>query len=302
MYLKSSIMLLLFIVPLIFITIGEINHPLIILTLYLIHGLGMAGIGMSIMHDAIHGSYSKNKLINKLMASTIGLTGANKEMWRLQHNVLHHSFTNIENHDDDINAPFFLRFSPHSTSNTLHRYQHFYVWFFYCLLTLSWVTFKDFVNLQKFKKMGLIKSKKKYRKLLVNIISWKLLYYLITLILPLMLSQASNAIIIFGFLLMHFLSGILISVVFQSAHIVSGNNFPLPNEDGKMDMGNMEHQLHTTSNFSTNSKPLFWLLGGLTNQIEHHLFPHISHIHYKNIAPIIKNTAEEFNLPYHSNK
>jgi linoleoyl-CoA desaturase len=61
----------------------------------------------------------------------------------------------------------------------------------------------------------------------------------------------------------------------------------------------LAHQLATTCNFSPNSKVLFWLFGGLTNQIEHHLFPHISHVHYKKIAPIVERTSREFGLPYH---
>jgi len=261
----------------------------------------MSGIGMAIMHDAIHGSYSKHKWFNNLMSNTINLIGSNKDMWRLQHNVLHHSFTNIEDHDDDINAPFFLRFSPHAKKNKLHRYQHWYAWIFYGLMTFSWVSFKDFVNLQKFKNIGLIKDRRTFRKYLINILLWKIIFFSIVLVLPILFSSVSTWTIILSLLAMLFITGLSISIVFQTAHVMPNAEFPLPNENGKMENERMTHQLLTTCNFSQNGNFLFWSLGGLTNQIEHHLFPHISHVHYKKIAPIVKRTAEEFGLPYHTN-
>jgi linoleoyl-CoA desaturase len=59
------------------------------------------------------------------------------------------------------------------------------------------------------------------------------------------------------------------------------------------------HQIHTTANFATKSKWLTWMIGGLNHQIEHHLFPHISHVHYPQLSKIVKSTVKEFGLPYH---
>ena len=109
----------------------------------------MAGIGMGVMHDAIHGSYSKNRKVNTYMGWTMNLIGANATVWKIQHNVLHHTYTNIEEHDEDIHAPFFLRFSPHAKRYWLHRFQHFYVWIFYGLSTISWITAKDFMRIYR---------------------------------------------------------------------------------------------------------------------------------------------------------
>lgn len=301
MVFKSIFMLLLFFVPLALITFGSISSIYLLFGLFILSGLGMAGIGMGIMHDAIHGSYSKNKLVNKIMGYTINLIGANNEVWRLQHNVLHHSFTNIEEHDDDINAPFFLRFSPHAEKNKLHKFQHLYAWFFYGLSTISWVTSKDFVRLTRYYKMGLIKDKKTYQIGLVKIVLWKLVYYSYALVLPLLMSGFAAGVVILAFFAMHFVTGLIISLVFQSAHVVSEASFPLPNENGTIENERLVHQLATTCNFSPNSKILSWLVGGLTNQIEHHLFPNISHVHYKKIAPIVEQTSKEFGLPYLSN-
>ncbi len=301
MILKSLVMLLLFFVPLSIIIIWNVSSPGIIYPLYILSGFGMAGIGMGIMHDAIHGSFSKRKWLNDLMSNTINLIGSSKHMWRIQHNVLHHSFTNINEHDDDIHTPFFLRFSPHATKNKLHKYQHWYAWIFYGLSTISWLTFKDFINLVRFKKMGLIRDKKSQLRYLISIILWKLIFFALVLVMPMLLTSASGWTIFFAFLVMQFVTGLCISIVFQSAHIMPNAEFPLPDNEGKMETDRMAHQLLTTCNFSQKGTFLFWTLGGLTNQIEHHLFPHISHVHYKKIAPIVKQTAEEFGLPYNSN-
>jgi len=301
MIVKTVFMLLLFFAPLVVIIFVPFSSVLLLFGLFITSGFGMAGIGMGIMHDAIHGSYSNNKYVNKFMGYTINLIGANNEVWRLQHNVLHHSFTNIDKHDDDINAPFFLRFSPNAKINRLHKFQHIYAWFFYGLSTISWITSKDFVRLTRYYRMGLIKNKKTYQLGLVKMVLWKLLYYSYALVLPLVMSGFAPGVVILAFLAMHFVTGLSISLVFQSAHVVSEVSFPLPNKEGEMEDERMAHQLATTCNFSPNSKVLYWLVGGLTNQIEHHLFPNISHIHYKKLAPIVEQTSKEFGLPYHNN-
>jgi len=292
-------MLLLYLAPLTAIILGSFSSVALLFTLFILSGLGMAGVGMGIMHDALHGSYSRHPALNKLMGYTMNLIGASDEVWKLQHNVLHHSFTNIDDHDDDINAPFFLRFCPHAESNFFHRFQHYHAWIFYGLSTLSWITVKDFIRLRRYYRAGLLRDRKEYRKYLVRIILWKVFYFSYALVLPLVMSPFSPWTVLLGFLIMHFVTGLCITVVFQAAHVVPDAAFPVPDEAGKIGNARMEHQLATTCNFSPQSKVLSWLIGGLNYQIEHHLFPHISHVHYKKISPIVKQTAAEFGISYH---
>lgn len=301
MVVKTIFMLVLFLAPTAAIIFLPLSSVPLLFGLYMLSGLGMAGIGMGVMHDAIHGSYARNKVVNKLMGYTINLIGANDKVWRLQHNVLHHSFTNIQEHDDDINAPFFLRFSPHSKKNMLHKYQQYYAWFFYGLSTISWITTKDFVRYTRYYKMGLVKDQRTYWNGLLKMAAWKGLYYSYALVLPIMLTAFSPWTIVLAFLAMHFVTGLSISLVFQLAHVAPNAAFPLPDEHGKVSSERMAHQLETTCNFAPKSPVFSWLVGGLTHQVEHHLFPNISHIHYRKIAPIVKQTAEEYGLPYHSN-
>lgn len=295
-------MLSLFFVPLILLASGMATSVGILFLLYILSGFGMAGIGMGVMHDAIHGSYSKNKKINKILGYSFNLIGANSTIWKIQHNVLHHTYTNIDHADDDLNSPFFLRFSPHAKHYWVHKFQHIYIWFFYGISTISWITTKDFVRLNRYKDMGFLNKKHEYEKTLISMIAWKMLYYSYALILPMIMLPFSWGLILLAFISMHFVTGILVSVVFQIAHIMPATDFPLPNDQGIIDDNWYGHQLATTSNFSPNSSVLFWLIGGLNYQVEHHVLPDVCHVHYKNLTKIVSDTAHEFGMPYHVKK
>lgn len=299
MIFKTVLMLLVFIMPLVIISTGIVLSTWMLFGLYILSGLGMAGIGMGIMHDAIHNSYSKNQKVNKYLGYTLNLIGANASIWKIQHNVLHHTFTNIEEADDDINPPFFLRFTPHTKRFSIHKFQHIYSWFFYGLSTVSWVTAKDFVRMIKFKKMGFFGTPSFSRELF-KVISWKVFSFFFVLILPMIMAPQAWWVVLLAFISMHFITGLLITTIFQLAHIVPTTEYPLPDKDGLIQGDWASHQLFTTSNFSPKSKLFSWFIGGLNYQIEHHLLPNICHVHYSKISHIVAETAREYGLPYHN--
>ena len=302
MVFKTITMLALFFLPLIIVNMGIVRSPLILIALFMLSGLGQAGIGMGIMHDANHGSYSKNRKVNKYMSYTMNLIGANATVWKIQHNVLHHTYTNINDADDDINVPFFLRFSPHAKRYWLHKFQHLYVWIFYGISTISWVTVKDFIRINRYRKMGFFNDKSEFRREIVKAAGWKLLYYSYTLVLPMFTVSMAPWIVILAFICMHFITGLFISIVFQTAHIMPSTEFPLPDKNGLIANDWSIHQLATTSNYSPRSRFFSWLIGGLNYQIEHHLLPNICHVHYRKISHIIADTANEFGIPYNTKK
>jgi len=302
MFAKSFVMMTLYLAPITLLATGLVTSGYLLFILYIISGFGMAGIGMGIMHDAIHGSYSRHRKVNKILSYSFNLIGANATIWRIQHNVLHHTYTNIEHADDDINAPFFLRFSPHAKYYWVHRFQHIYIWFFYGISTLSWITTKDFVRLIRYKNLGFFTKKYEFKKVLAGMTAWKLLYYTYALALPIIMLPLSWWVIVLAFLSMHFVTGLLVSVVFQVAHIMPTNEFPLPDNMGMMENDWYRHQFLTTTNFSPDSKLLFWLLCGLTHQVEHHILPDVCHVHYKKLTKIVAKTAKEFGMPYHVKK
>jgi len=266
-------------------------------------GLGTAGIGFSIMHDANHGAYSKNPRVNKVLGYSINLVGGNATNWKIQHNVLHHTYTNIVDHDEDISPRGLFRFTPHTKRKGVHRYQYLYAWFFYSLMTFSWILVKDYVQLVTYTREGLL------RKLGQNPLrswSWlifaKLFYFGILFGLPLLLTNYTFFQLLIGFAIMHLVAGFFLAIVFQTAHVVDSVEFPIVDESGEIQEEWSVHQLKTTANFAPGSRILGFFIGGLNFQVEHHLFPNICHVHYKRISPIVKQTAEEFGLPYNSYK
>ncbi|WP_348970714.1 fatty acid desaturase family protein [Chondrinema litorale] len=177
-----------------------------------------------------------------------------------------------------------------------------YIWIFYGLSTISWITVKDFVRINRYKKMGFFNGEGEFRKELLNIILWKGIYYSYVLILPLIMVPLPAEVIMLAFFSMHFITGICISIIFQTAHVMPDTVFPQPNEKGIIANDWAVHQLVTTTNYAPRRRFFSWLIGGLNFQIEHHLFPNVCHIHYQKISEIVSETAREFGMPYHVKK
>jgi len=271
------------------------------LGLWVLMGLGMAGIGLSIMHDANHGAYSKNPTVNRMMGYLILLVGGDDNNWKIQHNVLHHTYTNMHELDEDIDTAFFLRFSPNEKRIGVHKFQHIYAWFFYGLMTMLWSTTKDFEQLFRYKKKGLTKQlKKPFSYLFARLLILKLAYHAFTFVIPLIFVPLPWGQILIGYLVMHFICGLILALIFQPAHVSPNTEFFNPDENQTVENTWAIHQLLTTTNFAPNSKLFSWYVGGLNYQVEHHLFPTICHVHYKKVSEIVKKTALEFNLPYNS--
>ena len=270
--------------------------------LTVVMGLSLAGIGMSVMHDANHGAYSSRKSVNNLLGYSMNLIGGNKFNWVIQHNVKHHTYTNIYGADEDLDNGNVLRLSPYSDWHWFHRFQHFYCWFLYLLGTLSWVTIKDFRQFRTLhEEMG--DDKKGYRNQIMVLISSKILYYLYMVLIPWLVLDISILYLMIGFLTLHFVAGFVLTVTFQLAHIAEHNHHDSAHLKQEFPDSWIEHQIKTTANFSRKSMLLNWYLGGLNFQIEHHLFPQICHVHYLKISEIVRKAVQEHGLFYyeHSN-
>lgn len=302
LYTKAIIMFTIFFVPLILIlTVAMPQWVSLLLTVLI--GIGMAGVGMNVMHDSNHGSFSSKKWVNKLMGSSIYILAGNVYNWKVQHNVLHHTFTNIKGHDEDIDAGRIIRFSKHSKWFNIHKFQKYYSFFLYGLLTINWAITTDFKQMNNYLKRKLSYGKfpnpaTEWTKLIIS----KIVYYAIWIVLPILVLDIAWWKIFIGFFVMHYTAGMILSVVFQLAHVVPKTNMPLPDKNGNMKHTWAMHQFYTTANFAPTNKFICWYTGGLNHQVEHHVFPHISHIHYGKIAKIVKKTALEFNLPYNEYK
>ncbi|MGK6349716.1 fatty acid desaturase family protein [Parapedobacter sp. DT-150] len=304
MWVKTFTMLLLYFVPYIAMVTGAAgDNSWLFLGCWFVMGLGMIGIGTSVMHDANHGTYSPNKKVNNTIGYILEIVGGYTVTWKIQHNLLHHTYTNIAGLDDDIDSIVLLRFSPRQPRYWFHRYQYLYAWFFYMMMTLYWMTAKDYLQVVRYKQHELlVKHKVSLRQALFRITLYKLFYYGYILVLPLLFSGMPWYTVLAGFVIMHFIAGLFLSCIFQPSHIMEESAFaaPLTTADTRhMADSWAVHELGNTTNFSPNSRILSWFIGGLNYQIEHHLFTKICHVHYPKIAPIVKSTAIAFGLPYH---
>ena len=295
MVIKTIILIGLYLIPFIVILLVPM-HPLLAFALVIIMGVGIAGVGMGVMHDACHGAYSKKVWVNDLLAGSLYLLGSNILNWKIQHNVLHHTYTNISGLDEDIDDKGPIRLSENKPLKRYHKYQFIYAFFFYGLMTLTMLT-NDFIRLYKYNKAGLVKREnKKMSHEYLKMLARKIAYLFVIIGLPFWLTDYSFWQIMIGFFIMHWTASIILSFVFQMAHVVEGAEQPVLQDNINTDWS--VHQLNTTADFARNNKLLSWYVGGLNFQIEHHLFPHICHIHYQKIAPIVERMTKEYGLNY----
>ncbi|MEO6932238.1 MAG: fatty acid desaturase [Chitinophagaceae bacterium] len=256
----------------------------------------VSAIGFNVMHDGAHGSFSESKTVNQFAAFTLNVLGGNSFMWNVKHNIIHHAFTNVDGVDDDIDIQPWMRMSASQKRYRLHKYQYIYFWFLYALFYIFWILVLDYQKYFK-SKIGDMELKKMH--LSDHLVFWgfKLIHAFLFIALPIFMLGFVSWLV--GFIVFTMVAGLILSLVFQLAHTVEHTSFPMPDKvTGKMENEWAVHQIKTTANFATNNKVICWLVGGLNFQIEHHLFPKISHIHYPQISKIIRQACAEYGIEY----
>jgi linoleoyl-CoA desaturase len=260
-------------------------------------GIVVSAIGFNVMHDGGHGSYSSNRFINKMMAYTLNGLGGNANLWAQKHNVAHHTYTNVEGFDDDIDIKPFIRINTAQPKKWFHKFQVFYFLFLYSLTYLFWVFYNDYDKYFSGKIAEQTEIKKFDKKEHIKFWSGKVLFYSVFFIFPAFYVGLVPTIV--GYLVMSMAAGLMLAIVFQLAHVEEGAEFISPDSElFKVEHNWAVHQIATTCNFATKNEILSWLLGGLNFQVEHHLFPKISHIHYPKISRIVRNTCKEYGIQY----
>ncbi|MDO6428983.1 acyl-CoA desaturase [Flavitalea sp. BT771] len=259
-------------------------------------GLTLVCIAFNVMHDACHNSYSERKWINSIMGLTMNALGSNAFLWKIKHNIIHHTYTNIDGIDDDIaNSPL-LRECTTQKWIPIHRFQFLYMFVLYSISTLSWMLGTDFVRYFAKKVHTTPISKISVKE---HVIFWasKLLYVFFYVLVPIYTLGWRPWLT--GFLVVHLTMGLSLSVVFQLAHVVEKTTFRTVEGPHKVIATEWAvHEVSTTADFAPQNKVISWLLGGLNFQIEHHLFPQISHIHYFALSEIVRRQCELFGIPY----
>ena len=263
-------------------------------------GFILACIGFNVMHDACHGSYSRNKNLNYIMGLSMNALGSNAFIWKFKHNIIHHTYTNIDGVDDDIAKSPVLRHCFSQPFKPMHKYQHIYMVPLYALSSILWALMTDF---DKYFKREINGTPLQNMSTKEHVIFWvtKALYIVFYIAIPIYFVGLPA--FFAGYFVANAAMGLTLSLVFQLAHVVETTEFvDASHVEGKMTIEDAWaiHQVKTTSNFAMNSKLVSWFVGGLNFQIEHHLFPKVSHVHYPAISKIVQRVCADFNVPYNN--
>ena len=262
--------------------------------------LALNAVGFNIMHDGNHRSYSDNPHVNRLMGFSLDIIGGSSYFWQWKHNYLHHTYPNITGIDDDIEAGFIARLSPHQKKYFFHRYQHIYIWFLYGFLIIKWHLYEDFYNFATKRIHNHTFPRPKGWDLFLFIFG-KICFFTLAFVVPSFYYPFLYVVLFY--LLIAFVQGIILTIVFQLAHCNEEAEFVEPaKNDERLKTSWLVHQLETTADFSRDNKVLNWYIGGLNFQVEHHLFPKICHIHYYALSKIVEDTCKEFGVTYNSYK
>jgi linoleoyl-CoA desaturase len=260
-------------------------------------GLAIGGVGMSVGHDANHGGYSRHHRRNRLIGLSYDVIGLSSYLWRFRHNFLHHTYTNVLNHDVEIHGDGLVRMTPDMKHLWYHKFQHLFIWFVYPVIPFYW-SFSDL-------KISLFERKYHDHQVprlsfseIITLISLKLLGVVWLLGIPIYVGY-SPLVAFLGYSIAYMTYGLVICVVFMLAHVLEPAEFIVPDPHSQyIDDEWAIFQIRTTVDFAPRNPILNWYVGGLNYQVVHHLFPHVCHIHYPQLAPILAEVCEEFGVRY----
>jgi linoleoyl-CoA desaturase len=257
-----------------------------------LHILSHILIALNIAHDANHSALSPRRWVNQLVSFSFDLVGGSSLAWRLTHNYSHHGFVNVEGLDAGADGRGIVRFTSNAPWKPLHRYQHLYSPVLYCFVVLNVIFNRDFQVLFSFYKS------RKFKIPLWEIaafFAFKIFYFTYVLLIPWLILPYSFFSIFAVFVLSQLVVGQFL-IFIQMGHLNEFAEFPAANGDqsGTSDID----VLSTTCDFGASNKLGSWLLGGINIHTVHHLRPDICHVHYRELLPIVIETAREFGIPY----
>jgi linoleoyl-CoA desaturase len=273
-------------------------RPGIVLSLVSLAGLSLGAIlvGFCIQHDANHGAYFRTRRANHLLGWTAdALLGISSYAWRVKHNVAHHTYTNVDGYDDDINQTPFARLTPSQEPRPWYRLQHLYIWPLYSVMVIRWQIGGDIAALVR-GRIGKSALHAPKRWDLAGLIGGKLLFVGWAVVVPLFVYPWW--VVALGYAGFTAMTSLVTATTFQLAHCVEEADFASAAEMEKSSRVWAVHEVETTVDFCPRNPVLTWLLGGLNYQIEHHLFPRIAHTHYPHIAEIVRRNAARHGVRY----
>jgi len=297
MVFKIILMLLALVVPYGMIILIDLHFGWVVLLAIMI-GLAMAGIGLSISHQAAHEAISDSKFVNRALSLTFNILGMSDYIWKIKHNVYHHTYTNVFEKDEALKEGDLIRMSKDAPLKPIHKYQHYYTALVYAFFTFFWAWFLDFEKLFRYNAHGSTNEKSHPVGEVILFYLTKIYYVFIVFLIPWYFTDLSVWQIILVYFIVNITASSIITHVLQVEHLTEDSTVISPDDEGKINVSWAVNQLEGTANFKSNSKVFEWFLGGSNYQIEHHLFPKICAVHYPDLSKIVKSTAKEYGLKY----
>lgn len=276
------------------------NFTPLLYSFYMLTGLTMIMVFLNGFHDAAHGAVFRNRRYNEWYTYVLELFGSNSYVWKKRHLLLHHPYPNLQHWDIDVKQSDIVRIFPESPRFSFHRYQHFYMWFLYLFYTLNWLFVRDFKDFFGTKDNYLKRVTQIPKLEYVKLFAAKLLNLCFMLFIPMLVLNQHWYTVLAAFLTMHVTASAFGVMALLSTHADEDAEFPLPPENGTLDMTWAMYQITETKDFSPDSKLANFLFGGFNHHVAHHLFPTVAHTYYPAITPIIREYAQKYNLPYRS--
>ncbi len=256
-------------------------------------------LGLNIGHDAAHNAIFKKPKHNQILLFIFELLGTNAYNWKNRHLGAHHTFPNIMDYDSDVQQTNIVKIFPKDKHLASHAFQHLYMPFLYLFYIGRWIVYRDFKDAAS-THIGAYHNAPYPKKELIKMIASKLFYLLYIIVIPALLLPVSFWMMCLAFFILTVSGSLVITMVLLSTHVGEDANFPEPDEQGVLPYSWSYHQVITSSDFSTNNGVITHLFGGFNHHVIHHLFPHICHIHYTKLTPILKEVCIEYNVPYRS--
>lgn len=256
-------------------------------------------LGLNIGHDAAHNALFRNSKINRISLFVFELLGTNSYNWVNRHLGAHHMFPNIMDYDSDVQQTNLVKIFPNDKHLNIHRFQHFYMPVIYLFYIARWLIYRDFKDVF-LKRIGVYDNSNYPRVQIVKMIFFKLLYISQMVIIPMLVLDLSIGTSLLAFFILTVSGSAVIALVLLSTHVSEDACFPEPDENNILPHSWSYHQVLTAADFATNNKVINFLFGGFNHHVIHHLFPHVCHVHYPKLTPILVEMTKKYGLTYRS--
>jgi len=285
-----------------------VNNILLAFIFSTLVGATAALISFMPVHEGSHCAVTSNYKVWRVLGAIHDyVNGASFYSWLHQHLLGHHPFTNVTAHDPEhypvgysldpdtmTGDKDIRRIKPNQKWYSWYKNQHFYVPMLYGLLGIKF-RINDFVMMYALHKNGEIRINPPGTWYKFSFLSGKLVFVLYRIVLPAYYVGLTNA--LWLFLVSDLITGYMLAFVFQVNHVISQATWPKIT-DNKVDIDWARVQIETTMDYGHDSWLTYFFTGALNYQVVHHLVPYVSSVHYREIAPIVKQIVEKHGITY----